>query len=1693
MYINKIDSLIDKIIDDFYTQVINRGKEFPNIIKESNFIKYQPQINSLLLNYSKSINEKDITSIINNQDSVSTVTEMIKRYICYYFFLSVGFFYKNKLETFINNVIEFSKNQPSFKFKVDNFFTSETNANIIKYLTTIKYVAILLELDENSNKIEELKKNPLYKDAFKFLNGFSKEFINKAFRLKNLKGDKNSQAHNLIKTVILNEIYYKQEKKDISEILYAAEKETGVYAFIDIVVPVKEYIDFNMIENVLSQEDIDNGLAYEIFDMIEQDDVLLSFNDFTYDDKIKKLLEHKLVVPVVDDFLLYHKDTEKYEKIEGEERVRKKEDIKIKYIVTKIDRASDLYSDSVQNNPKLKENTLQLFNKPLSDRNAVLINNNEDIKIISKLLLQGKRAIENNEFYNDLVNYRKYPFINFKDFQKDGFSINLEELQNPIDIIRYISFDKKPTTYTKDKYTQFRVGSRNQVLNIVGLIIPANTKHLFCLERNSIQDIRDFKFLKDKKDKKNMYTITNGYQGIIKFLKHTMFKRQKYSVSTVWMFDNNKDKVVLDKYIQTTKTTPEEITKLTVSKLYDDILEMMFIKALEFINKKKNIHFYDFNKLIRSLEANYMPFPKESPLYQELRSIIFYSKYKKTKKEYDTNEDEFPGLYGDIIKLPIYKKKSSNKVPVISVKSAEPSIKDLNLDSEDSAVDVDDIILYNAVCEHNHVWDIINATRKKNPNMFNKLVFEFVYQYIIKNNQDEYICKSCGTQVNITNYVKEAAFDKDNKLITFHTPMSIPLEDVLEYEKYGISIRSIDKLIDRLSSISKIPMFSGGAQDAKARRRDLTKSTIDMLLLHNNNMKKFYKERTSKIQSLYGIDKSMTSFWVFELDNSIFTYSTKDKDYFKPIKQNNVLVYIIFFMILQLNDTQILNMVGDKTCNFYWFQKYGYSMFDNLKILVNNKNNTEPIQNYVVLCYLLYYISCAVTKYSMWFYESDTREQSQDQGTQKKIKKFNPIIQRKIVNTLIDFINSVLEIYSLKKHNYLYTVFSSKFFQMLKTTFSDKKVDGSSVNIIDKLKKFEESKIVVQDGKKKYIVTKIKSFYLTPYNPTKDYRGTPIHLKCPVAKDFIPSRDVEYPIYNRINNIIACEEGTFHNWDDNINSSTLTCTICNKQTNTIKYDSKSSEIALDNYKYNRIRISAEKYCISGKLHTFIVDSNINCNVCTKCKFIVVGLGVDKISKDKLDILQDNIIKMKEAEDKKIKDKIQIQKNKLNKKLNYYKDYILEVKEDFKKTKTHKEDYFSYLNKFINHIEAVIGKDVNINSDNIYLRYDTYIINHDHNGYPLENNILVVNKENRIKFKKNDPFFKKDVLYYTNFKTGRTDVFYDSTTYLLLGYKQPNKEYQLSKLLGRHLTINYSILNKLKMLGYSSKYIHTKPIVDKFKKMYKKASEQEIIKKLIIDVSHDRIINLKQTILDIQRYINRIKYNFEEPKIEEKIYLTTPTFQENTNTNINPKEKYTKKIIPHFTEKYKSKLKKIKTKDNQSKFFKDWKALNYGLYFKDLRDKTINLDISKDHLLFSDIADYDYHGNIILYYITEELDNLIKYNHDRFEKINTVFMILDIINNLHNKFNKEDELTNYELKRFTYLLNSKGYVYDIEEKGHGVESGEQVGVYGEYRDEDDVIDPEEIEQRKDDAEEEDAIDYNYNEDDYEIDYVSGVNI
>jgi len=490
MYIDDINNIWDESINNYFTiWIIQKTKELINIdtlLNETNFVKFQKEINKTFDLSFSIISQDKIKSIVTKNSNIDLINNIIKKYICYYFFTFLGVVYKDKFDLFNNNLIEFSRNQANYEIKVDNFFSSESNSNIVKIVLLIKELIDLIEKIYNQSKKEknksklsrsinteeknndlkikkvdenekELISEEVNSDLTKYttiLKNYSKELNN--FLLKNdlidtllelyekniieKKDDisKNVYLHVVIKTIIYLKLY-NEEKRDIFNIIENSEISTGEYVYIDVVVPQSVYVDYDVIENILNPQELKTDYPEKIYKLLNED-YSENLNDkrkyySNLEIKIQKLLDTKLLIPIVDDFLIFHKNNEKYEKQTDKiEAPKKKEETKIKYIINKI----NTYSEYYRNPTEIKK--LQFV--PLQDRNAITVNVYEDIKIISKMINIIKMNIENLDLFNDLINYREYPYISFKDFEKNGFIYNDENTNIALRNINFTNLKK---------------------------------------------------------------------------------------------------------------------------------------------------------------------------------------------------------------------------------------------------------------------------------------------------------------------------------------------------------------------------------------------------------------------------------------------------------------------------------------------------------------------------------------------------------------------------------------------------------------------------------------------------------------------------------------------------------------------------------------------------------------------------------------------------------------------------------------------------------------------------------------------------------------------------------------------------------------------------------------------------------------------------------------------------------------------------------------------------------------------------------------------------------------------------------------------------------------------------------------------------------------------------------------------------
>lgn len=320
---------------------------------------------------------------------------------------------------------------------------------------------------------------------------------------------------------------------------------------------------------------------------------------------------------------------------------------------------------------------------------------------------------------------------------------------------------------------------------------------------------------------------------------------------------------------------------------------------------------------------------------------------------------------------------------------------------------------------------------------------------------------------------------------------------------------------------------------------------------------------------------------------------------------------------------------------------------------------------------------------------------------------------------------------------------------------------------------------------------------------------------------------------------------------------------------------------------------------------------------------------------------------------------------------------------------------------------------------------------------------------------------------------------------MLGYKENSRDFVFSKKTDKKIKLNYSIANKLKLLGYPSQYINIGELYEKVENDIKDMvghdttpDREETLKEIISNIIRRRIYNLKKVINQFQRFVWKIKNTTSIDVKLERLDVPRQDIAVFADEEIDP--------FTRLLDKYQKKLTNINLEDNNGKhkIFKHWKAVVNNLFPESLEDKVIN--IGNDRLLNAEeISKYDTNGNLLLYYIVSEIDKLIHFNQNKFVKTNAIMFMIDFINFLFGLFNTEEIFNMLDIKRFIYILNSQGYLYDIEQKGHGLE--ETQGIYEEYRDPDEIESEEHVEAEEEAEEEAQALDVDMSYDDA-LDYI-----
>ena len=1672
MYISKIDDIIDKSLDKFMIIWIIESKKENNIItlekliKDPNFVKSQKEINELIDFTNNLITDEELEKIVVKKSNLLLIRNTIIKYIVYYIFISIGINYISKIEMFNNNIIEFSRNQTNFKSNNTNeftdFFNSESNSNIIKLTNIILELKdYLTKINNSKNKDNQITLLNNYSNNFKeFINLYKQENIEKLLEIFNSK-IKNKDViinHNLIKIMIYLYLYKSEEKKELFNIIEATETNNGEFIFIDVVVPRSMYIDYDVIESVLSPEELNTNLPETIYSICNENysDTLSNIGKYynEFDIKIQKLFDTHIIIPIVDDFLLYHRDSEKYEK-NGKDlniNIKKRDETKIKYIINKLNTVTELYSN---------ENEIKKFlNVPLLDRNGVLINTYENVKILSKLQNLVKLNDENLDLINDLQNYMLYPYISFKDFKKNGTIFSSD---NTLNAIRYISFNN----INKKKFDviQTRVISENMFSNIVGLAIVNKESELDCINLNSFIDIT-------KETKEPLNAIKTLLEQKIKTNILSSELNAKLTNNYFWLFDLSIQKFNIPNYNISNSMPKNEIIKIIIAYLYDYSIETIINSIKNNINTN---HPKEINEYIDMFDEYQRLYPDINNLQyanevNELEYLMYYIKSIKVTDTYDYNEDKFNGLYGDIYKLPDASKKKKSKIPliklypdfkhnIINIKNNETTDLDLYIDNSLETEEFKKAEYINSVCQHFISYNKISDIRFQKQSSYSTIVYEFIQQYVDVTIENNYICKSCKCPIDIKKFIIDGYYDnKEQMYKTFSMDMNINIETLTEYEKYRTSIQNMLKIIEKLSSIFNIQGLNGISHTNNKKRRLFVKDAIDLILIHNKNLKLNYLSDRNTKTNKYGVNKNISNLFIFELENTIFIYSSKDKDFYKNLKYNNVLTYILILLILEINDQNILTLNYDKICNYEIFKKINTALFKDLNIIVNKSGDLKPILDYPVLCYILYLTSCFITKYNIW---ADTI--TVDKPLDKK--KFNPLIQKSVINTFVELLNTILivDVEQMKSERiYLYEIFQNKYY-FKQDLFKDQEI----INRLNKY--FSEENI-----NKNNIINVISSSTKFDIIPTFNIHNndTIFNINKNITNKYFPKliiNDNKLKI-NKISNLTNCMDGQFHNYKQCNTHHKISCSNCNIDIYKNNFIKDSEKVLYDRNIILYIRSLTKKYCINGDIHQFEYDSNKDITTCKKCNYI----------KDSNKIFPDNeLFKMYNIIENNNKKKNLYIENILNNIKNKNKNKIFELKKIFDKIMYKFQKYENNIEKSIDslldNIQKLLGKDVFVNNKVYNLYYNIYIIDHDYNGIKLDSPIQIYENEDKFKYVENHAHFKRNVIVYTMHKNTKYELFYDMQEKILIGYREVNKEYNNITNIICKLQINYSLKNMLLQFGLPRQQVN---ITDIYPEIYGLSSEQfdekfknpekfNIID--FINKIYTRRFNIIKNLgIKLNIYINRFKFNYNVQLLQSEYY----------NYKNNEPDEILNNPLDILYIKYKKKINKnvVTQKNDKNISHVFLKYINSIINYLPMTYNTKNIKMHFTNFIdYSFIIKNDFTSNLVFNYIIDEIIRLIEINSNKTVKTNIINFIVDTIIICFNSQNYEVSKFNKTINYFNQVLYTSEFYLEVYNNNNMMIDVFDLNMNNETDNLDEDKQKQIMEDKEDDKEEAEALD------------------
>lgn len=1679
-YVNQIDSAISKILDRLHIEIFTKKNVFKTIIDEKkiNFVERQEEINNFIKTFIDNLDIKELQKLINNKEKLQTTLNIIKRYVAYYCFLYLAYFYAGTIKDYRNNLIQLSKAQETSSFNIKNFYDTENNYQLtvfFKIITDSKKILLMTPLQRKTLNNSENK------EAIDFLKGFDPEYIDKfILEIINTKTDQTVgiNVHNLLKIIVLQEIYIKQDQKTVYKILSDIEETENEYIWIDIVVSGDEYNDFNFFQNMFAGRKHSDFLARELFELTNKPETI-DINKLDIDKKNNNLISfNKIITPIVDDFLRYHKDSITLENEQDKTFVlshasknnetnvqlalirqhkKKKENTQAQLIVNKIDIISELYSENTKTNPSLEKEIKNLFYGPLAYRKAVLYNYNDEVFVMKKMQSHDRKVIEKDEYYLELKYINANAYFNFKDFQKYGTSLLLSNSE-AINLLRYANIEF--ISQHPQSFIDSRIGISDMMINMTGLLLgPFTHIPLQCNRKEDMINIRNVKIIYPSTEGTKELQTNNGYDAFLKiiqyyFVKTIMLKihpkidlyNNYDSINKInpiiankiiyWIYDTELDTYDITTYENIKTYDFQENIKYMNSKLYDEIMEMLFKQLVFIIRNNLNLTQYQIEQIV------YLFVRKYELIMSETEIIELISREYLTKK---ATEQVTISEIKNSIKLINYEDGITNipskfytmKINMLNFTDIQEyrKLESYLVKKEETTSDVVPTPKVLAKCRHESDWSATSKLRRVNLNEYNIAITQFMNKYAIETSELYFVCRLCSQFLPMKEFVQDGKFNNaTQKYTTNYIPTNIPLNEIKEYTKYSKVIKYLDQMIQKISQITGTNMLLETTPIAKINHKTVVKNTLDIILKHNaTNMGKDNSEQN------FGVDKNISNVFYFELSDNIFdTVNNRPEEAdINKIKLNNITLYLFWMFITELNPAQILGMTTDKISNIYVVEKYGDKIFEGLFLKKHvNAQDKIKLTEYPVLCYVLYLISYALVKYGRWY-------------SLKTAKGFNIHDIKQIVHSMVELFNGFSINSNKEPNDYIYSLITSKIYTQLNSTLKN-----TDIIRLLKEKQIKYSGIAPKD-------IPVRSKFILHLSNFVSYRRYTYKVTTGIFYHNMKELSWHYTLTNT--NLSNCPTGDYHNWETK--GMHAVCKKCGENSDNLLDGDALTKNLIDRTNesyYFALGKIAKRKCANCKTEQDNLGDINEKNICTICNHAKSGklsdADLDKINTGLEKINDEKYIVGLNAETL-IDDEIILEEKMSELALD-------EIKKEFDK---------KILSTFINQLITLLGKETNFGTDAlpVYLRDDVYIINHTYNGVKLDHTITFTETENKIIFKENHPFFGMDVFYYINNESGSIDVFYNAVTLKLIGYKEKHKEHVKVNTGNNYLIINRSIKNKLLTIGHKVRYEDVSKYNLSNTPGISRMTYYDILDMLI----KNHLASLRQAIDKIFSILSKIKNN---SKLSNDDIETLPSTYQSVVA------------IDLLTAKYATLIKDFQLM-NDNLLLDEWNLIRDSLIYekinwsktdiktnKSSEPKFINVDL---------INEYSPQIDLALYYLTKTLTTILNTN-DKSNHNNIANLYVELINYVFELYNQDEINKIHDIKRFEYILNGSGYTVDLLKKGQGLiyKTSMEDAVEPE---EPEVLDIEAKEEAEDVIEEAEALDveeqyYEDNNEDY-VDY------